>query len=80
MESHYLSDDFGEHCELVMCLRCSIERRTIGVGISLRMHELCSVDICEFLSLAVNVGCIRELLTSYLVLKNIILVKYVVYY
>ena len=80
MESHCSPDDCGEHCELVMYLRCSIERCTIGGRSSLRMHERCIVDICEFLFYAVIIVCIRESLTGYLALENIILVKYVVYY
>ena len=50
IDSHCLPDDCGGHCALVMYLRCSIERCTIGGRSSSRMHERCSVDICEFFS------------------------------
>ena len=50
IDSHCLSDECGEHCELVVYLRWSIERCTIGGRSSSRMHERCSVDICEFFS------------------------------
>ena len=49
MESHCLPDDCGEHCVLVMYLRCSIERCTIGGKSSLRMHERCSVYLWIFI-------------------------------